>query len=79
MSTTRGRPPSLLEREQEKKKDLFVLSVTLSNKKQYNIKVQKNCNPNKLADLFCYENGLSEEVKIELRELLYESLKQFEA
>eukprot|EP00347_Sterkiella_histriomuscorum_P004585 403359905 len=77
ISTGRG-GPSLIEREIEKKKDLFVLSVTLSNKKQYHVKVQKNCNPSKVADLFCYEHGLADEVKYELRELLFQSMQQFD-
>eukprot|EP00349_Pseudokeronopsis_sp_Brazil_P007506 CAMPEP_0202967136 /NCGR_PEP_ID=MMETSP1396-20130829/11917_1 /ASSEMBLY_ACC=CAM_ASM_000872 /TAXON_ID= /ORGANISM="Pseudokeronopsis sp., Strain Brazil" /LENGTH=38 /DNA_ID= /DNA_START= /DNA_END= /DNA_ORIENTATION= len=31
--------PKFLKREQEKHQDLFILNVTLSNKKQYNIPV----------------------------------------
>ena len=52
--------PSFLQRESDKSKDLFILNVTLSNKQQYNVRVKRNMNPTKIADLFCYENGLSD-------------------
>ncbi|CDW77591.1 UNKNOWN [Stylonychia lemnae] len=70
-------PPSFIDREIKKKQHLFVLSLTLSNKKQYQVKVPKNVNPSKIADLFCYENGLSEDVKLELKELLTKCLVEY--
>ena len=55
-----------------------MLSVTLSNKKLYHVKVKKGSNASKVADLFCYENGLSNEVKTELKDLLVKCMRDYE-
>jgi adenylate cyclase len=41
------------------------------------VRVKKNSNPTKVADIFCYENGLTNEVKEELTVLLKKCIKEY--
>lgn len=78
MSSTNNQiAPSFLKREQDKSQDLFIVSFTLSNKKNYNVKVKKNCNPARVADMFCYENGLPKDVIGELKDLIKKCMQEF--
>jgi len=54
-----------------------VLSITLNNKKSYNITVKKNCRPRKQADRFCYENSLGADICQDLTELLEKYLTDY--
>ena len=56
-----------------------MLSITLNNKKSYNITVKKNCRPKKYADSFCYEHGLGPEIKQDLINLLSKYLTEYKA
>lgn len=66
-----------MERKKTQDEELFVLSITLNNKKSYNITVKKNCRPRKYADIFCYENGLGDEIKEDLIKLLEKYLEDY--
>ena len=56
---------------------MLTINVTLSNKRKYDITIRKGCKPGKVADLFCYEHGLDEDVRMEIKELVEECLLKY--
>lgn len=60
--------------------NLFILSMTLSNNKTYLVEVKKNCDARVIAERFCRENGMQNDmvIKQELEQLLRQYIKSYQ-
>ncbi len=65
--------------EEEEEENLFILSVTLSNNQTYLVEVKKNVEAKELAQRFCNENGMQNDVVIkrELTALLKQYIESY--